>query len=57
MNRYCMKYLMFTKNNGIKIKCEIDGNINLCSRCKDCGFEKFKTIDKEEVKDLLKVLT
>ena len=52
-----MKYLMFTKNNGIKIKCEIDGNINLSSRCNDCGFEKFKTIDKEEVKDLLKVLT
>ena len=33
MNLYCIKYLVFTKNNDIKIKHKIDGKINLHSRC------------------------
>ena len=56
MNFHCIKCSKFTKNNYIKVKCKIDGNINLYSRCIDCGFKKFETIDKEELSDLLKVL-
>ena len=37
---------MFTKNSNIKLKHETDGN-----------FWKFETIDKEEIKDLLKKLS
>ena len=47
---------MFTKNNKIKIECEKDGKCNLCSRCIDCGFKRFATIDKKELSDLLKYL-
>ena len=45
---------MFTKIT-IKIKSEIDGKNNFYSRCIDCAFKKFETIDKEELSDLLKV--
>ena len=31
---------MFIKNKNIKIKCKIDGKVNLYSRCFDCGFKK-----------------
>ena len=50
-------YLMLNlyKNNNIQIKNKIDGKINLYFCCIDYGFEKFETIDKEEISDLLKV--
>ena len=44
----------YLKKN-IKIKRQTDGKINIYSRCIDCGFEKFQTIDIEELSDLLKV--
>ena len=47
----------FYKNNYFKIKQETDGNVNLSSHCIECGFKKFETIDKEELRDLLKVET
>ena len=43
------------KNNNIKIKCEIDGTINICSNCIGCGFKNIEYIDKEELCDLLEV--
>lgn len=36
----CFKCLKFTKSNDIKIKREMDVNINLYSHCIDCGFTK-----------------
>ena len=56
MNLYCIKCLMFTKifNWSIKVKREIDGKINIYSRCNDCSFKKVTPIDKEEISDLLK---
>ena len=56
MNFYCIKCLMFTKNNNIKLKFKIDAKINLYSGCIGCGFKKFATIDKEELRDLLRYL-
>ena len=47
----CVKCSMSTKNSNIKIKHEIDGKINLYSRCIACRFKKFKTNDKEELSD------
>ena len=47
MNIYCIKYLMFTKNN--KIKSKIDGISNLHSPCIDCGFKRVEFIDEEEL--------
>ena len=47
----------FYKNNYFKIKQEIDGKVNLYSHCIECGFKKFEIIDKEELRDLLKVET
>ena len=44
---------MFTKNKIIKMKHKIDQKANLYSRCTDCGFKKFGTIDEEELSDLL----
>ena len=41
MNLYCIKYFLFTKIKNCKIKREIDGKINLYSRCINCGFKKF----------------
>ena len=55
MNRYYIKCLMFTKNNSINIKRKIDGKMNLYSYCIDFGFQKFATIDEQELTDLLKV--
>ena len=46
---------VYQKNNNIKIKCEIDGKINPYPCCFDCGFNKFETIDRKELNDLLKV--
>ena len=48
MHLYCNKCLMFTKNNSIKIKRQIDEKINLYSHYNDCGFKKFKIIDEEK---------
>ena len=45
MNLYCIKCLMFTTNNNIGIKHEIDRKINLYFRCNDCGFKRFAAID------------
>ena len=47
---------MCTKNNNIKLKCEIDGKINPYFCCNDCSFKKFVTIDEEKLIDLLKDL-
>ena len=41
------------KNKYNKRKCETDGKITLYSRCTDCGFKKFETIDEEELSYLL----
>ena len=38
------------------IKRQIEGKISLYSRCIDCGFKKFETIEKEELSYLLKGL-
>ena len=46
MYLYCIKCSIFTKTNSIKIN----------SFLVDCSFEKLGTIDKEELRDLLKVL-
>ena len=56
MNFYCIKCLMFIKNNNIKLKCKIDAKVNLYSCCIGYGFKKFATIDKEELRDLLRYL-
>ena len=56
MNLSCIKCLMFTKNTHIKKKREIDGKINFCSRCIDCAFKKFGTINEEELSYLLESL-
>ena len=56
MNIYCIKCLMFTKNNKIKENHEIVGKISNFSRCLDYGFKMFAAIDKEELSDLLKDL-
>ena len=52
----CFKCLKFTKSNDIKIKREMDVNINLYSHCIDCGFENFEAIRKEDLSGLLKIL-
>ena len=49
MNLYYIIFSKLADNNVIKIKCEIDGKINLYSYCIDCGFKKFETIDKDEL--------
>ena len=41
---------LYRKRN-IKLKCKLDGKINLYS---GCGFKKFDTIDEEELSYLLK---
>ena len=56
MNLYCIKCLIFTKNNNIKVKHEIDRKINIYFCCNDYSFQKFATIDKEGLSDLLKGL-
>ena len=56
MNLHCIKCLMFTKNNNIKLKREIGGKVNIYSRCIGCGFKKFAAIIKEEIKYLLKMV-
>ena len=55
MNLYCIKCLIFKKNNNITTKRDIDEKINLYSRCIDCGFKKFETIDEEKLSCLLKI--
>ena len=32
---------MFARNRNIKIKCKLDGKINLLPHCIDCGFKNF----------------
>ena len=56
MNLYCIKLLMFTKNNNIKVKRKADEKINLHSHCIDFSYKQFATIDKEELSKLLKNL-
>ena len=38
MSPYCIKCLMLTKNNDIKIKIEIDGKINFYPCFNNCSF-------------------
>ena len=49
---------MFTKKNNIKLKPKIDKKkkINLYFHCIDCGFKRFDSINKEELRVLLKDL-
>ena len=46
----------FLKNKKIDIKRKIDGKISLYSCWIDCSFKKFETVDKKELKYLLKGL-
>ena len=48
MYLYCIKCSIFTKTNNIKTTNSI---------LVDCSFKKLGTIDKEELRDLLKVFT
>lgn len=48
--------LKVSSNSNITIKLQIDGRINLYCYCVDCGSKKVKTIDKEELRDLLKTI-
>ena len=48
------KKITILNNINIKLKREIDGKINLYSRCNDWSFKKFATIDEDEIGDLLK---
>ena len=45
------------KNSSIEVKREIDGKINLYSRCIDCIFKKIETVNENKLNDLLKVYT
>ena len=45
------------KNSSIEVKREIDGKINLYSRCIDCVLKKFETVNENKLNDLLKVYT
>ena len=56
MNLYCIKCWKLTNDNAIKIKHETDRKNNTYSFCIDYGFEKFETVDEEELSDLLKIL-
>ena len=51
------QYSKLTKNSNVKIKQKSDGKIYLSSRCIDCGFKMFETIDKEGLNGLLKIWT
>ena len=42
-----IKCITFNKSNNIKVKRKIDGKTDFYSRCNDCSFRKFATIDKE----------
>ena len=48
MNFFCIKCLMFTKDNNIKLKLKIDEKISPYSRFNEPSFQKFATIDKKE---------
>ena len=50
---YCIKYSKFTKTNNIKI----NGKFELYFCCVGCGFKKVETVDKDEIRYLLKVET
>ena len=39
MNLYCIKCLMLTKSNHIKVKHKINGKMNLHLRCDACSFK------------------
>ena len=47
MDLSCIKCSEFTINNDIRIKREIDGEINLYPSCLKYGFKNFETIDEE----------
>ena len=55
MNLYCIKCLKFTRNKNINIKRELDGKSNLIFAVLVVVLKIFKTADKEEISDLLKV--
>ena len=57
MNHYCIKCLMFIKNNKITVKHKLDKKKVTSSHCNDYSWLQFATIDKEELSDLLKKLT
>ena len=50
MNFYCIKSSKFTENGNMKIKLEIGEKISLYTRCINCGFKKFETIEEKELK-------
>ena len=43
----------YQQQNNIEIKHKIDGKLYILFRCIGCSFQKFETIDKEELNDLL----
>ena len=55
MNLYCIKCLKFTNNNNIRIKDEINREINLYSQGIDCVVTKFETIEEKDLNNLLKI--
>ena len=55
MNFYRLTWSNFTRNNNFKKKCEIDGQIYLCSYCIGCDFKNLETIDEEEISAFLKL--
>ena len=54
MHLYCIKCLIFTKTGNIKIKCEIDEEINLYSCCINCGSKRLGAVNEEDLICLLK---
>ena len=52
INLYCINCSIFTK---ITVKRNIDGKINLYSRCIDHSFKDFETAGEEEFSGVLKV--
>ena len=55
MNLYCIKCLKCTNNNNIRIKDEINREINLYSQGIDCVVTKFETIEEKDLNNLLKI--
>ena len=55
MHLYCIKCLMFAKNENIKLKREISEKIYLYCRRINCGFKKLETISGKEITYLLKI--
>ena len=49
MNLYCIKCLMFTKVNNIKLKRKVNGKINLYSSYINCSFKSLELSIKKKL--------